>query len=127
MLLDCNVHCDVAVIGRVDVQWHAAMAGVAGPQRRLAGLEIGVQLRGQGRVGGLLHRHLDEAAPAGALALEQRCEGGSIEVDPGNEIDDCRAGLDRRPSGKPVAALSPETAWTDRLDVRLTYRGRMQP
>jgi hypothetical protein len=97
MLLDRDIHCDVAVLGRVDVQWHAAVAGVTGPRRRLAGLEIGVQLRGQGRVGGFLHRHLDEAAPAGTLALEQRGEGGGIEVDPGNEIDDRRAGLDRRP------------------------------
>ena len=96
MLFDRDIHRDVAVLGRVDVQRHAAVAGVAGPRRRLAGLEIGVQLRGQGRVGGLLNRHLDESAPAGTLALEQRCEGGGIEMDAGEEIDDRRAGLDRR-------------------------------
>jgi hypothetical protein len=100
MLLDGDVHRNVAVIGRVDVQRHAAMAGVAGAWRRLAGLEIRVQLRGQGRVGGLLHRHLDEAAPAGALALEKRGQCGGIKMDPGNEIDDRRAGLDRRPVRK---------------------------
>ena len=30
MFLDHDVHCEVAISGRVDVQWHAAMAGVAG-------------------------------------------------------------------------------------------------
>jgi hypothetical protein len=39
------------------------------------------------------HRHLDEAAPAGALALEKRGQGGGIEMDRRNEIDD--------PAGRP--------------------------
>src|SRR5690349_15152303 len=29
MLLDRDVHCEIAVIGRVDIQWHAAVAGIA--------------------------------------------------------------------------------------------------
>ena len=37
VLFDGDVRRNVAVIGRVDVQRHAAVAGVAGPRRRLAG------------------------------------------------------------------------------------------
>ena len=44
--VDRDVHRDVAIIGRINVQRYAAMAGIAGPGRHLTGVEIGVQLRG---------------------------------------------------------------------------------
>lgn len=59
MLLDGEVHRDIAVIGRIDVDQDAAVAGVAGARRRFPGLPKGFELRCQSRVGRLLHRDLD--------------------------------------------------------------------
>ena len=98
MLLDRDVHCDVAVIGRVDVQRHAAMAGVAGARRHLAGVEIGVELRSQGRVGGLLHRHLGQADP-GRCARARTARSGWRHRDVSHRV------VTRTPSGAAVFSL----------------------
>ena len=72
MLLDREVHRDMAVIGRVDVDrprhgWRLPVRGGTGPIcQKASRYEV------EGGVGRLLHRDLDQPAFAGALALEER-------------------------------------------------------
>ena len=120
VLLDGKVHRDIAVIGRIDVDRDAAVAGIAGARRHFPGLPKGFKLRGQGCVGGLLHRDLDLAAPSGPLALEQRRDRRRVEMDAGEEIDDRRAGFERRTIRKAGDANQP----AHRLD-RQIHRQRI--
>jgi hypothetical protein len=44
VFLDCDVHCDIAVFGRVDIERRARMAAVAGTRRDFARLPIGLEM-----------------------------------------------------------------------------------
>jgi hypothetical protein len=57
------------------------VAGVAGPRRRLAGLEIGVQLRSQGSVGGLLHRLKFDNARSDIVLFEEYAADSELRND----------------------------------------------
>ena len=81
VLFDCDVHCDIAVIGRIDIERRARTAAIAGTRWNVARVPIGFEMRREGGVGGLLHRDFDEPAPAGALAFEQRRRHRGVKVD----------------------------------------------
>ena len=69
-------------------------------RRRVATRMQHAEVGRERRIGRVLHRHFDDAALAGALALVQRGHDRAIEVDAGAEIADGRTGLDRRLVGE---------------------------
>ena len=70
---------------------------VAGARRRGRAARMQhAEIRGERRIGRILHRDFDDAALAGALALVERGHDRAVEMDAGHEIADRRAGLDRR-------------------------------
>ena len=73
---------------------------VAGTRWDLAGAVVVIVARREGRPDRLLHRHLDEAASAAAVAIVERGHDAGVKVNPAHEIDEGRAGLNRRPVGK---------------------------
>ena len=88
---------------RVDVVRRDRHARVPVPGA-LGELSVGVvvqaaQARGQHRVDGVVHRHLDDLPPSGALALEQGRGDRREQVDAAGEVDERGAGLGRRPVG----------------------------
>src|SRR4029077_16011664 len=54
----------------------------------------------QSRVDGFLHRHFDEPARPAAVAVVECGYDAGVEMDPAHEVDEGRAGLDRRAVGK---------------------------
>ena len=74
---------------------------VAGARRGLAlAAKVHAQVGGQRGVDRLLHRHLDQAAQARALALEQRGHDAAIQMDATKKITQGGTGLDRGPIRK---------------------------
>ena len=103
------------------------MAGIAGARRHPAGLPKGFELRGQGRVGGFLHRHLDEAPLAGAFALEQRGDRRGIEMNAGKKIDDGRPRLERRLIRQPGDADQPAHRLDRQIHRQIVAVGTAEP
>ena len=60
VLLDREVHRDVTIIGRVDVDRHPAVARIAGARRHLAALPIRLKRRSECRVRELVNTHSAE-------------------------------------------------------------------
>ncbi len=98
MRLGHDVDRDMPVLGRKHVVGRAVEPGlaVAGARRDLAGAVIVIEAAGEGRIDRLLHRHLDEPPDPAAVAVVECGHDAGIEVDAAHEIDQGRAGLDRR-------------------------------
>ena len=95
---------DEAVFRGVDVvgRFGQTAMAVAGARRGLAlAAKVHAQVGGQRRIDRLLHRHLDQAAQARALALEQGRHDAAVQMDATKKIAQRRTGLDRWPVRKP--------------------------
>ena len=127
MLLDREVHGDIAVFRRIDVDRHTIVAGIAGAQWGLAGAPIGFELRGQRRIGGFLHRHFHQPPDPGHRALVERGHRRRVEVDAGEKIDNRRPRLERRPAGLAGDADDPGKRLDRQVHRQIVAIGPAQP
>jgi hypothetical protein len=81
----------------------------AGTRRNSARLPTGVKKRGEGSIGGFLHRDFDQPALSRALALEQRRRYRGIEGMPDRKSTIAGPALTGGPPSSPVVLIRPET------------------